>query len=30
MNNNTELLMIGRKPKDAIKLDTVPPDKTYT
>ena len=30
MNNNTELLMIGRKPKDTIKLDTVPLDKTYT
>ena len=27
--NNTESLMIGMKPKDAIKLDTVPLDKTY-
>ena len=27
--NNTELSMIGMKPKDAIKLDTVPLDKTY-
>ena len=27
--NNTISLMIGMKPKDAIKLDTVPLDKTY-
>ena len=27
--NNTELSMIGMKPKDAIKLDIVPIDKTY-
>ena len=27
--NNTVLSMIGMKPKDAIKLETVPPDKTY-
>ena len=27
--NNTVLLMIGMKPKDATKLDTVPLDKTY-
>ena len=27
--NNAESLMIGMKPKDAIKLDTVPLDKTY-
>ena len=27
--NNTELSMIGMKPKDAIKLDTVPLHKTY-
>ena len=27
--NNTVLSMIGMKPKDAIKLDTVPLDKTY-
>ena len=27
--NNTESSMIGMKPKDAIKLDTVPLDKTY-
>ena len=27
--NNTEFLMIDMKPKDAIKLDTVPLDKTY-
>ena len=27
--NNTILLMIGMKPKDAITLDTVPLDKTY-
>ena len=27
--NNTEFSMIGMKPKDAIKLDTVPMDKTY-
>ena len=27
--NNTVSLMIGMKPKDAIKLDTVPLDKTY-
>ena len=27
--NNTVLPMIGMKPKDAIKLDTVPLDKTY-
>ena len=27
--NNTVLLMIGMKPKDAMKLDTVPLDKTY-
>ena len=27
--NNTESLMIGMKPKDAIKLDTVLLDKTY-
>ena len=26
--NNTKSLMIGMKPKDAIKLDTVPLDKT--
>ena len=27
--NNTVSSMIGMKPKDAIKLDTVPPDKPY-
>ena len=27
--NNTISSMIGMKPKDAIKLDTVPLDKTY-
>ena len=27
--NNTVSLMIGMKPKDAIKLDIVPLDKTY-
>ena len=27
--NNTEFLMIDMKPKDTIKLDTVPLDKTY-
>ena len=27
--NNTEFLMIDMKPKDAVKLDTVPLDKTY-
>ena len=27
--NNTVSSMIGRKPKDKIKLDTVPLDKTY-
>ena len=27
--NNTESPMIGTKPKDAIKLDTVPLNKTY-
>ena len=27
--NNTKPLMIDMKPKDAIKLDTVPLDKTY-
>ena len=27
--DNTESLMIGMKPKDAIKLDFVPLDKTY-
>ena len=27
--NNTISLMIGMKSKDAIKLDTVPLDKTY-
>ena len=27
--NNTKSSMIGMKPKDAIKLDTVPLDKTY-
>ena len=27
--NNTLSLMIGMRPKDAIKLDTVPLDKTY-
>ena len=27
--NNTKSLMIGMKPKDAIKLDTVPLDKKY-
>ena len=27
--NNTKSLMIHMKPKDAIKLDTVPLDKTY-
>ena len=27
--NNTVSPMIGMKPKDAIKLDTVPLDKTY-
>ena len=27
--NNTALSMIGMRPKDAIKLDTVPLDKTY-
>ena len=26
---NTESLMIGMKPKDAIKLGTIPLDKTY-
>ena len=26
--NNTESSMIGMKPKDAIKLDTIPLDKT--
>ena len=29
MMSNTVLLMIGMKPKDATKLDTVPLDKTY-
>ena len=28
--NNKKSLMIGMKPKDAIKLDTVPLDKTYS
>ena len=27
--NNTVSSMIGMRPKDAIKLDTVPLDKTY-
>ena len=27
--NNTKSSMIDMKPKDANKLDTVPPDKTY-
>ena len=27
--NNTVLSMIGMKPKDAIKLDTIPLDKKY-
>ena len=27
--NNTVSSMIGMKPKDAIKLDTIPLDKTY-
>ena len=27
--NNTKSSMIGMRPKDAIKLDTVPLDKTY-
>ena len=27
--NNTKSLMTGMKPKDAIKLDTVPLNKTY-
>ena len=27
--NNTVLLMIGMKQEEAIKLDTVPLDKTY-
>ena len=27
--NNTKSLMIGMKPKDVIKLDTVPLDKKY-
>ena len=27
--NNTVSLMIGIKPKDAVKVDTVPLDKTY-
>ena len=27
--NNTKSSMINMKPKDAIKLDTVPLDKTY-
>ena len=27
--NNTVSSMIGMKPKDAIKLETVPLDKTY-
>ena len=27
--SNTESLMIGMKPKDAIKLDTFPLNKTY-
>ena len=27
--NNTKSSMIDMKPKDAIKLDTVPLDKTY-
>ena len=27
--NNTVSSMIGTKPKDAIKLDTIPLDKTY-
>ena len=27
--NNTKPSMTGMKPKDAIKLDTVPLDKTY-
>ena len=27
--NNTVSLMTGMKPKDAIKLDTIPLDKTY-
>ena len=28
--NDTVSLMIGMKPKDAIKLDNVPLDKTYS
>ena len=28
--NNTVLSLIGMKPKDAIKLDTVPPNKIYS
>ena len=28
--NNTVSSMIDMKPKDSIKLDTVPPDKTYS
>ena len=27
--NNTESSMIGMRPKDAIKLETIPLDKTY-
>ena len=27
--NNTVSLMIGMKPKDAIKLNTIPPDNPY-
>ena len=27
--NNTKSLMTGMKPKDAIKLDTIPLNKTY-
>ena len=27
--NNTLSLMIGMRPRDAIKLDTIPLDKTY-
>ena len=27
--NNTVSSMIGMKPKDAVKLDTVPRDKKY-
>ena len=27
--SNTISSMIGMKPKDAVKLDTVPPDKKY-